>query len=152
MSEQTRQVVQWAESLAPLVKETQMSELRLESGNQALRMRRSDGCEVVVTVPSEPAPATPEAAPRQVASSTGGDDFGTPVKSQYVGIFRSTHPKTGKAMISADDTAETNQVLGWVECMGIRYEVVAPRAGTVADVLVDDAEPVEFGQVLLVIQ
>jgi acetyl-CoA carboxylase biotin carboxyl carrier protein len=74
------------------------------------------------------------------------------VNSNYVGVFRSSHPKTGKPMVKAQDTTETNQVLGWVECMGIRYEVVAPRAGTVAEVLVDDSEPVEFGQVLLVIQ
>lgn len=141
------QLVRWAEELAQLVKESRMSELRLEQGNQSLRIRRA--------ADENGAPAVPVGeAPRAAASrpEASGEDFGTPVSSRFVGVFRSQHPKTGKPMIQANDTAETNQVLGWVECMGIRHEVVAPRAGTVAEVLVDDAEPVEFGQVLLVIQ
>jgi len=141
----TKQVVKWAEALAQLVRETKMSELRLENGAQSLRLRRREDGE-------GPAPAArQEAAPARAAAPVN-EDFGTPVNSSYVGVFRSSHPKTGKPMVKAEDTTETNQVLGWVECMGIRYEVVAPRAGTVAEVLVDDSEPVEFGQVLLVIQ
>lgn len=139
------QLVKWAEALAQLVRESNMSELRLQCGAQSLRLRRRSDA------PGEPAPApaTRAAAPRAVDA---GEDFGTPVNSNYVGVFRVNHPKTGKPMVKAEDTTETNQVLGWVECMGIRYEVVAPRAGTVAEVLVEDSEPVEFGQVLLVIQ
>ena len=141
----TKQVVKWAEALAQLVRETKMSELRLENGTQSLRLRRREDGE-------GPAPAArQESAPARAATPLN-EDFGTPVNSSYVGVFRSSHPKTGKPMVKAEDTTETNQVLGWVECMGIRYEVVAPRAGTVAEVLVDDSEPVEFGQVLLVIQ
>lgn len=143
------QLVRWAEELAQLVKESHMSELRLEQGNQSLRIRRS-------TDEFGPAPTPPAGSesPRAAASrpDSSNEDFGIPVSSRFVGVFRSQHPKTGKPMIQAQDTAESNQVLGWIECMGIRHEVVAPRAGTVAEVLVNDAEPVEFGQVLLVIQ
>lgn len=142
----TQGVAQWAEALAQLVRESQMSELRLEFGTQSLRLRR---CE---SHSPHPAPSSVGSARPVAARKDSGEDFGTPVGSQYVGVFRLSHPKTGKAMVKAEDTTETNQVLGWVECMGIRYEVVAPRAGTVAEVLVDDGEPVEFGQVLLVIQ
>ena len=140
-----KQVVKWAEALAQLVNESKMSELRLENGTQSLRIRRREDGEAA------PPAARQEAAPAR-ATTQGNEDFGTPVNSNYVGVFRVSHPKTGKPMVKAQDTTETNQVLGWVECMGIRYEVVAPRAGTVAEVLVDDSEPVEFGQVLLVIQ
>lgn len=143
-SQGTKQVVKWAEALAQLVRETQMSELRLENGTQSLRLRRREDGEGPASLRQEPAPTR--------SSAPLNEDFGTPVNSSYVGVFRSSHPKTGKPMVKAQDTTETNQVLGWVECMGIRYEVVAPRAGTVAEVLVDDSEPVEFGQVLLVIQ
>lgn len=145
-SQGTKQVVKWAEALAQLVRETKMSELRLENGTQSLRMRRREDGDGPA-----PAPARQEAAPARSGAPLN-EDFGTPVSTNYVGVFRSSHPKTGKPMVKAQDTTETNQVLGWVECMGIRYEIVAPRAGTVAEVLVDDSEPVEFGQVLLVIQ
>jgi len=141
-----KQVVKWAEALAQLVNESKMSELRLENGTQSLRIRRREDGEVA------PPPGRQDAAPNRTAAANSNEDFGTPVNSNYVGVFRVSHPKTGKPMVKAQDTTETNQVLGWVECMGIRYEVVAPRAGTVAEVLVDDSEPVEFGQVLLVIQ
>ena len=140
-----KQVVKWAEALAQLVNESKMSELRLENGTQSLRIRRREDGEAAP-------PAVRQEAASTRASTNLNEDFGTPVNSSYVGVFRVSHPKTGKPMVKAQDTTETNQVLGWVECMGIRYEVVAPRAGTVAEVLVDDSEPVEFGQVLLVIQ
>ena len=140
-----KQVVKWAEALAQLVNESKMSELRLENGTQSLRIRRREDGEAAPPV------ARQESATARAAFQ-GNEDFGTPVNSNYVGVFRVSHPKTGKPMVKAQDTTETNQVLGWVECMGIRYEVVAPRAGTVAEVLVADSEPVEFGQVLLVIQ
>lgn len=145
-SKKTSQVVQWAEALAQLVKDSGMAELHLEQGEQSIRMRRSDGGPVAATTPAPSAPRSSSAPNPQ------DDDWGTPVNSRYVGVFRSRHPKTNEPMVSPHDVAETNQVLGWVECMGIRHEVVAPRAGTVSEVLVDDAEPVEFGQVLLVIQ
>jgi len=144
MMKKTQQTVQWAESLAKLVRESGASELRLEHGARSLRIRRNSD------LPIRSEAASPSPLARSVSESV--EDFGTPVKSNYVGIFRAKHPKTEKLMISAQDTCETNQVLGWVECMGNRYEVVAPRAGTVAEVLVNDAEPLEFGQVLMVIQ
>lgn len=143
-----KQVVKWAEALAQLVRETKMSELRLENGMQSLRLRRREDGEGEGAAP----PTHRHEAMPSRAGAPVNEDFGTPVSSNYVGVFRSSHPKTGKPMVKAQDTTETNQVLGWVECMGIRYEIVAPRAGTVAEVLVDDSEPVEFGQVLLVIQ
>jgi acetyl-CoA carboxylase biotin carboxyl carrier protein len=144
-SHKNQQLVKWAESLAKLVHESEMSELRLQCGGQSLRLRRR--------LDPSPEPASSPVAPvRNSKRSEINEDFGTPVNSSYVGVFRVSHPKTGKPMVKAQDTTETNQVLGWVECMGIRYEVVAPRAGTVAEVLVEDSEPVEFGQVLLVIQ
>lgn len=145
-SKKSQEVARWAESLAQLVQESQMSELRLEFGDQSLRLRRREhGTAAVAEVAAVSARATP-------GRSEAPEDFGSPVHSQYVGVFRLHHPKTGKPMVKAEDTTETNQVLAWVECMGIRYEVVAPRAGTVAEVLVEEGEPVEFGQVLLVIQ
>jgi len=144
-SQGAKQVVKWAEALAQLVNDSKMSELRLENGTQSLRIRRREDGEAATPV------ARQESSPAR-ATAQANEDFGTPVNSNYVGVFRVSHPKTGKPMVQAQDTTETNQVLGWVECMGIRYEVVAPRAGTVAEVLVDDSEPVEFGQVLLVIQ
>ncbi|MBT9584173.1 acetyl-CoA carboxylase biotin carboxyl carrier protein subunit [bacterium] len=145
-SQKNHQLVKWAESLAQLVRESNMSELRLECGGQALRLRRCPEASPEAAVVSPVAPV------RNVSRMEISEDFGTPVKTNYVGVFRVSHPKTGKPMVKSHDTTETNQVLGWVECMGIRYEVVAPRAGTVAEVLVADSEPVEFGQVLLVIQ
>ena len=138
------EVVRWAENLAKLVRESRMSELRLQKGNVQLRLRRlEDGAE------AHGAPA--EVAPK-VAAAAPAEDFGTPVTSRFVGVFRLNHPKTSKPMTRTQDTVESNQVVGWIDCMGILHEVVAPRAGTVAEVLVEDSEPVEYGQVLLVIQ
>src|SRR5688500_11834282 len=89
---QQAQLLRWAEELAQLVRESQMSELRLEQGNQSLRIRRNS------EAGERPAaPVSSEAAPRpSVRGESLNEDFGTPVSSNFVGVFRSSHPKTGK--------------------------------------------------------
>jgi acetyl-CoA carboxylase biotin carboxyl carrier protein len=144
---QANPVIKWAEALARLISENQMSEIRLTQGERKLRLRRREQPFEVARAISG---GTPGASAPPVNRSL--EDEGTQIKSAYVGIFRLVHPKTAKPMTAVDDTAETNQVLGWVEVMGIRHEVVAPRAGTVAALLVDEGEPVEYGQILLILQ
>ncbi len=69
------------------------------------------------------------------------------VQSSYVGIYRA--PKTGSLKIG--DSINSQQYLGCVESMGICHEVKSKVDGTVAEVLVDDGEAVEYGQAFLVV-
>ena len=134
-------VVGLAQALAALVRESGALELRLDSGEHSLRMRRRRNA------------APPPLASQDLTALAPTDvDYTTPIGSQYVGIFRPLHPKTGKPLVSVGDTVETNQCMGWVEAIGILHDVLAPRTGTVLELLAEPAEPVEFGQDLFLIQ
>lgn len=140
-------VVGLAESLAEVVRDSGALELRLDYQQHSLRIRRRRS--------AAPAPAAVPNSGLELAAEvegTEGDDYMTPVSSQNVGIFRPLHPKTEKPLVNVGDTVEVNQCMGWVEAMGIRHDVNAPRAGTVFELLAEPGEPVEFGQFLFLIQ
>ncbi|WP_304440892.1 biotin/lipoyl-containing protein, partial [Phenylobacterium sp. CCH9-H3] len=92
-----------------------------------------------------PAPApTPAAAPARA----GGDE----VKSPMVGtIYLQPNPGS-PAFVKVGDTVEAGQTLFIVEAMKTMNPIPAPRAGKVVEILVDDAQPVEFGEPLAIIE
>ena len=141
-------VVGLAEALAEIVRESGAVEMKLDGPQHSLRMRRRKNAapQVVHTA----ATVTNNGTSSSGASSE--EDYLTPITSQHVGTLRLLHPKTGKSMVSVGDTVEPNQCLGWVEAMGMRHDLPAPRAGTVVEVLAEAGDPVEFGQVLILIQ
>lgn len=75
-----------------------------------------------------------------------------PVLSTLVGVFR-LRPAPEKAPAAAVDTdIEAGCVLGYVESMGLTYEVHAPVAGRLAEIIVEEGHPVEYGQPLMVLE
>ena len=123
--------------LLGLLSATDVSELHVRAGAASLTLRR----EVVVGADSEDAP---------LPSDTGGEDADgsngnlVTVTSSLVGIF---HPlvQPGEEVVQA-------QRLGAIEALGLPTELEAPAAGYVADLLVEDGQPVQFGQPLLLLR
>jgi acetyl-CoA carboxylase biotin carboxyl carrier protein len=149
-------VVETAEALAKLVAETGMAELKMELNGHVLTIRRKADSPTITeaTVPREPAHKSSPSVSLVSSGSTATDDqdFGAPVVSQYVGILQLTHPKSGDLLVEVGGQVDAQQCVGWVVSMGIRHELVAPRSGTVVEVLAEAGEPVEYGQVLMLIQ
>jgi acetyl-CoA carboxylase biotin carboxyl carrier protein len=143
------EAIHLTESLAEILTESGAVEGRIDFNDHSIRIRkRSDVAELR---PSRKASDLSMSSPAEGSRDTQ-DEFVTPVTSQHVGTYRSTHAKTQQPMVKSGDTVELNQCLGWVEVMGIRHEVLAPRAGVVAEVLVSESDPIEFGQVLHLLQ
>lgn len=143
------QAVYLSEALAEVLSESGALEARLDFQGHSIRIRRSTG--------NIPLSNSINRSTDMVLNDSGEDheavdDFITPVTSHHVGTFRSTHAKTKQSMVKKGDTIELNQCLGWIEMMGMRHDVLASRAGTVAEILVTDGDPIEYGQVLLLIQ
>lgn len=144
------EAIHLTESLAEILTESGALEGRIDFHDHSIRIRkRSDVVESrpVTRKTNDATSGSPVEGSRDTQ-----DEFVTPVTSQHVGTYRSTHGKTQQPMVKSGDTVELNQCLGWVEVMGIRHEVLAPRAGVVAEVLVSDSDPIEFGQVLHLLQ
>jgi len=103
--------------------------------------------------------ADPHAASRPTLSGGAGDGRHAveaegrmlPVLSSLVGIFRVARAPAGKPVVRAGDRVEEGQVLAHVESMRLMNEVKAPQAGRLAEVLVEEGHPVEYGQALMVL-
>ncbi len=135
--------------LAALLKETDLSEIEIEQDGMRLRVVRN--CAVQnVSVPSmmaqAPVAASPPPAPEDAASHPGA------VTSPMVGtIYRSPEPDAAP-FIDVGTTVAEGQILMIVEAMKTMNNIPSPRSGRVTAILVDDGQPVEFGEPLVIIE
>ncbi len=94
--------------------------------------------------PAAPAP-TEAAAPVTKAS-------GTPLKAPIVGTFYASSSPDAPAYVKVGDRVEAGQILCIIEAMKLMNEIEAETGGVVREILVKNAEPVEYGQTLFLIE
>jgi acetyl-CoA carboxylase biotin carboxyl carrier protein len=136
--------------LAELLSETGLTEIEIEQGGSRLRVARQVTASYVsegsVRMASAPAASTGEAP----AAKPKGPQPGA-VPSPMVGTVY-VAPEPGKpAFVKVGDKVSEGDTLLIVEAMKTMNPILAPKSGTVSEICVHDAEPVEFGQTLLVI-
>ena len=131
-------------ALAHLLDETGLTEIELAADGRKLRVARDSA-------------APPAAVPPPAAAAAGGDETGATaghpgaVLSPMVGTACRS-PETGAApFVEAGDRVAEGDTLLIVEAMKVMNPIRAPKGGIVARVLVEDGDPVEYGQVLAVI-
>ncbi|GHF62244.1 acetyl-CoA carboxylase biotin carboxyl carrier protein [Deinococcus metalli] len=97
-----------------------------------------------------PAPTATEAA--AAPTSAPAASKGTPVKAPIVGTFYSASSPDAPAYVKVGDTVSAGQVLCIIEAMKLMNEIEAETGGVVREILVKNAEPVEYGQTLFIIE
>ena len=142
--------------LAELLSDTDLNEIEIEHETLRLRLSRNSAVTQVVqaTAPVAAAPvAAAPAAPAAVAAPAA-DNASTEnaLKSPMVGTAYLS-PEPGKpAFVSVGDKVKAGQTILIIEAMKTMNQIPADKAGTVKAIMVDDAQPVEFGEPLLVIE
>ncbi|MGU3668077.1 acetyl-CoA carboxylase biotin carboxyl carrier protein [Methylobacterium sp. A49B] len=141
--------------LANLVTETGLSEIEVEKGDLRIRVaRRLEPVSVQVAAPvaamAAPAPAAP-AAPSALAPAEPVRSQPGSVPSPMVGTAYLRPSPDAKTFVDIGSKVEVGEKLLLIEAMKTFNEIVAPRAGTVTAIFVEDGQPVEFGEALLVI-
>lgn len=139
--------------LAELLAETGLSEIEVEDGDRKIRVSRQMVQAMAAAMPA-PAFAAPMAAPAAPAAPEAAAPAAAPVdavKSPMVGTVYLA-PEPGAAdFISVGKAVKEGDVLLIVEAMKVMNQIVAPKSGTVTAILVDNQQPVEFDQPLVVI-
>jgi acetyl-CoA carboxylase biotin carboxyl carrier protein len=141
--------------LAALLKETDLSEIEIEQDDFRIRVSRGGPVAGTAVVPAE-ARAQPVPPKASEASPTAPltDPARHPgcVPSPMVGTaYRS--PEPGKSpFVEAGDQVQVGQTILIVEAMKHMNEVASPRAGKVIEILVEDGQPLEYGQPLMIIE
>lgn len=143
--------------LADILTETGLSEIEVEQGALKIRVAKTLTAAPAVHY-AQPAPApvahasAPAAQPAPVAAAPEAASRGEPVKSPMVGtVYLQPNPGS-PAFVKVGDTVEAGQTLFIIEAMKTMNPIPATRAGKLVEILVEDAQPVEFGEPLAIIE
>lgn len=142
--------------LAAILNDTGLSEIEVEHGELRLRLARTLVAAAPATiVAAAPAPVAAVAAPAPAAAAPAPSDASKhpgAVPSPMVGTAYLSPEPGAPSFIKVGDTVSQGQTLMVVEAMKTFNPIPAPRAGKVTAVLVTDAQPVEFGEPLVIIE
>ena len=142
--------------LAELLAEVDLTEIEVEQEDLRIRVSRNatQSSTAVVNVPAAPAPQAapaPVAAPAPAAESESTTPANA-ITSPMVGtVYLSPEPGAA-AFIKVGDSVSKGQTLLIVEAMKTMNPISAPEAGTIKEILVENEQPVEFGEGLVVIE
>jgi acetyl-CoA carboxylase biotin carboxyl carrier protein len=141
--------------LAALLRETELSEIEIEHEGFRVRVARG-GMAAFPMAQAEPvrAPALPGSEEPPACEPTITDPARHPgcVPSPMVGTAYLAPEPTAKPFVEVGDSVAAGQAILIVEAMKHMNEVAAPRAGRVTQILVEDGQPVEYGQPLMIIE
>ncbi|MCX7099086.1 MAG: acetyl-CoA carboxylase biotin carboxyl carrier protein [Methylococcales bacterium] len=136
--------------LIEIIEESDIAELEIKEGEEFIRISRYSAAPAPVAY----APAPIAAAPAAVVAAAPGEEkiSGHVVKSPMVGTFyRSASPGT-KVFVEVGQAVTVGDTLCIIEAMKILNQIEADKSGVISQILVDNAEPVEYGQPLFIIE
>lgn len=140
-------------NLATLLTETDLTEIEIAEGDKRIRVTRTVTVQAITApaaMPQVVAANAPAAAPATVSAIAPENHPGA-VKSPMVGtVYLQSEPNAPK-FIQKGQTVQPGDTLLIIEAMKVMNPIKAEKGGTVQEILVDDSQPVEFGQPLVII-
>jgi len=143
--------------LIDLVEESGIAELEITEGEEKVRIVKSGAAPLIVAAPV-PAPQSvslppPSAVPppNSTAEEPSAGHSGHAVKSPMVGTFYRTPSPDAKAFVEVGQSVKEGQIICIIEAMKLMNEIECDKSGTVSAILVENGQPVEYGQPLFII-
>ena len=144
--------------LIDLVEESGISELELTEGEESVRISRQG--QVVqqpqqYTVPQQPTPAVQNQAPTPTASADTevvAQENGHALTSPMVGTFYRSSSPEADPYVDVGSSVKKGDTLCIIEAMKLLNEIEADRDGIIKKIMVENAQPVEFGEPLFIIE
>lgn len=140
--------------LIELLEESGIAEIEIHEGEESVRINRFSGQAAPQPqyMPANPAPA-PAAAPAAAPAEAAPAELqGHVVKSPMVGTYYSSSTPGGKAFVEKGQSVKEGETLCIIEAMKILNQIESDCTGKIKDILVENGQPVEFGQPLFVIE
>ena len=145
--------------LIDLVEESGISELELTEGEESVRISRQG--QVVqqphqYTIPQQPTPPVQNQVPTPTASAEEAEDIvedaGHALTSPMVGTFYRSSSPEADPYVEVGSSVKKGDTLCIIEAMKLLNEIEADRDGIVKKIMVENAQPVEFGEPLFIIE
>jgi len=139
--------------LAGILEETNLTEIEVEQDDLRIRVSRTPApVQAYAPAPMPVAPAAPAPAASHAAPAPAADQSKNAVPSPMVGTAYSAPAPGAKPFIEIGQAVKEGQTLLIIEAMKTMNQIPSPRSGTVTAILFEDAQPVEFGEPLVVIE
>ena len=138
-------------NLAELLNETGLTEIEIAEGDMSLRVTKAGTIQAVAAAPLA-APANNAAIGTVVSETENLEAHPGAVKSPMVGTAYLQAEPSSPSFVKVGDKVTVGHTLMIIEAMKVMNPIKADKSGTVSQILVDDAQPVEFGDVLVVIE
>jgi len=140
--------------LIELLEESGIAELEIKEGEESVRISRQSSSIVQTVAPAAPplaAPAAAAAPAPAAAAEPSAAETGHEVKSPMVGTFYAAASPTSGPFVTQGQQVGIGDTLCIIEAMKMMNQIEADKAGTVRSILVENGSPVEFDQVLFII-
>jgi len=146
--------------LIELLDESGIAEIEISEGEDSVRISRYSSnvaapqpivAAPVMAASAAPAPAASAAAPAPVATAVEPEEDGYGVTAPMVGTFYSQPSPGSPAFVQVGDRVNEGDTLCIVEAMKMMNQIDAEVAGTIKSIRVQNGDPVEYGQILFVI-
>lgn len=139
--------------LAELLDETKLTEIEVQDGERRIRVARK-AAQVMASMPAAPAAPAAVAAPVAAAPASAApvSDTANALKSPMVGTVYLFPEPGAKPFVNVGDTVSEGQTLVIIEAMKVMNTIAATKAGKVVRICVENGQPVEYDQPLVVIE
>ena len=141
--------------LIELVEESGISELEISEGEESVRISRNSPVSAApIQYAAAPAPvaAAPASAPIAAEAAAPAVPAGHQVLSPMVGTFYGAPSPDAKPFVKVGQSVTAGETLCIVEAMKMMNQIEADKSGVVTAILVEDGQPVEFDQALVIIE
>jgi acetyl-CoA carboxylase biotin carboxyl carrier protein len=144
--------------LIDLVQESGIAELEITEGEEKVKIVKGGVVSVSAAAPMSPqpapelrAPAAPVAAPAAAAAEAPAGQEGHVVKAPMVGTFYRTPSPDAKPFVEVGQAVKEGDTICIIEAMKLMNEIEADAGGVVKAILVENGQPVEYGQALFIL-
>tara|TARA_Y100001947_G_C10293471_1_gene283922 strand:+ start:129 stop:614 length:486 start_codon:yes stop_codon:yes gene_type:complete len=152
--------------LIEMLEESNLNEIEIKEGEEAVKLVKSNpipgnfisSAPAIISEPTKQSPITKPSAPsseatvtQEISQTSDVLESGNKMNSPMVGTFYSAPNPESEPFVKVGDQINEGDVLCIIEAMKMMNEVKSEFSGTVKQILVDNAEPVEFDQTLFVI-
>ena len=139
--------------LAELLSANELTEIEVEDGDRKIKVKR-EGAPVMAYAPAPAAPAPAAAAPASAAAAEVAPAAAPvdAVKSPMVGTAYLSPEPGAKPFIAPGQSVKAGDTLLIIEARKVMNPITAPKGGKIGQILIGDAQPVEFDQPLVVIE
>lgn len=142
--------------LIGLMEKSDIEEITIEHEGEGLRLTLRKPTPVAldssaILAVGEPLESMPTASPEPATDAEDDVTGALDVRSTLVGIYRGV-AKRGAKPLAAGDSVKEGQIIGAVESLNVLNEIESPATGRVRKILVGDGQPVEYGQVLMLVE